>query len=83
MRIVGFPEEAVDGAIFPVALCDVVFEGTPEELRSVGDFLIRMAFEMQAAVESNSALYVGLDVGNDRPNAEVGLAITVARYLEE
>lgn len=83
MRIVGFPEESADGAIKPVTLADVVFEGTPEELRSVGEFLIRMSFEMQVANESNSALYVGLDLGNDRPNADVGLAITVARYLDE
>lgn len=80
MRIVGFPEEAVDGAIMPVTLGDVVLEGTPEELRSVGEFLLRMASEMQVAIENDSELYVGFDLDNARPNPDVGLAVTVARY---
>ncbi len=82
MRIVGFPEVAVEGAILPVTLGDVVFEGTPNELHSIGEFLIRMALEMQAAIESDSALYVNLDVDNDRVNADVGLSVTVARYCD-
>lgn len=80
MRIVGFPEEAIDGAIMPVTLGDVVFEGTPEELRSVGEFLLRMVSEVQVAIENDSELYVGLDLGNDRPNPDIGLTVTVARH---
>lgn len=83
MRIVGFPEAADDGAVLHVALSDLVFEGTPSELRSVGEFLLRMALEMQAAIESDSALYMGLDVENDRPSADVGLTVTVARYRDK
>lgn len=50
----------------PVTLGDVVFEGTPEELRSVGEFLLRMVSEVQVAIENDSEMYVGLDLDNDR-----------------
>jgi hypothetical protein len=53
MRIVGWPEEPdADGCILPVTIVEVDFQGTPEELRAIGEFLLRAAAELDLA-ESN------------------------------
>ncbi|WP_283443276.1 hypothetical protein [Noviherbaspirillum suwonense] len=76
MRIVGFPEEAdAEGCIFPVTLMDVVFRGTPEELRVVGEFLINAAAELDVARSSNPELYLSVHLGNSNPHAQVGLSV--------
>lgn len=80
MRIVGWPEESdAEGGIDPVTIVDVDFHGTPEELRAIGNFLLKAAAELECAQSSNSALNIGIELGNSNPSAGVGLAINVVR----
>jgi hypothetical protein len=78
MRIVGFPEEAdAGGCIFPVTLADVVFRGTPEELRVIGEFLMKAAAELNLAQSSNPDLYLSVNLDNSNPRAMVDLSVNV------
>lgn len=80
MRIVGWPEEPdAEGGICPVKIVDVDFHGTPEELRAIGNFLLKAAAELAGAQSSNSALNIGIKLGNSNPSAGVGLTINVVR----
>jgi hypothetical protein len=84
MRIIGWPEEPdIDGGTLPVTIVDVDFHGTPEELRAIGDFLLRAAAELDNAQASNSALRVGVDLGNSNPYAEIGVSINVVRHVDD
>jgi len=84
MRIVGWPEESdLDGAILPVAIADVDFLGTPEELRTISRFLLKAAAELDIAQSTNTALRVGVELGNSNPTAKVGLWINVVRQADE
>lgn len=84
MRIVGWPEEPdVDGGILPVTIVDVDFHGTPEELRAIGEFLLKAAAELECAQSSNSPLDVGVELGNSNPSAKVGLWVNVLRHADE
>ena len=83
MRIVGWPEEPdADGGILPVTIVDVDFQGTPDELRAIGEFLLKAAAELDLAEANNSALYLSVDLGNSNPRAEVGLSVNVVRHTE-
>jgi hypothetical protein len=83
MRIVGWPEEPdADGGILPVTIVDVDFQGTPEELRSIGEFLLRATAELDFAESSNSALHLSVDLRNSNPRAGVGLSVNVVRHTE-
>ena len=84
MRIVGWPEVPdADGCIFPVTVVDVDFHGTPEEMRAIGNFLLKAASELDIAQSSNSALHVGVELGNSNPLAGVGLSVNVVRHSGE
>lgn len=84
MRIIGWPERPdVDGGILPVTIVDVDFHGTPEELRAIGDFLLSAAAELDIAQANNSALHVGVDLGNSNPYAEVGVSVNVVRHVDD
>ncbi|RZJ84351.1 MAG: hypothetical protein EOO64_04075 [Massilia sp.] len=83
MRMIGWPEEPdADGGILPVTIVDVDFQGTPEELRTIGEFLLKAAAELDLADANNSTLYLSVDLGNSNPRAEVGLHVNVVRHLE-
>lgn len=83
VHIVGWPEAPdADGGILPVAIVDVDFQGTPEELRAIGEFLLKAAAELDVAKTNNSALYLSIDLGNSNPRAEVGLHVNVVRHTE-
>jgi hypothetical protein len=83
MRIVGWPEEPdADGCILPVTITDLDFQGTPEELRAIGEFLLKAAAELDLAESDNSALQLSLDLGNSNPRAGVGLSVNVVRHAE-
>ena len=65
MRIVDWPEEpAADSGILPVTISDIDFHGTPEELRFIASFLLEEASELDFAQANNSALNVGVELGN-------------------
>jgi len=82
MRLIGWPSEPdVDGGILPVDLVDVDFDGTPQELREIGEFLLRAAAELEVAEQNNSALNIGIDLGNSDPDAKVGIWVNVVRYV--
>jgi len=84
MRIIGWPEETdADGAILPVTIVDVDFHGTPEELRAIGEFLLKAAAELELAQGNNLPLNVGLDLGNSNPNAAVGISVNAVRHVNE
>ena len=84
MRIVGWPEESdEEGAILPVTLADVDFQGTPEELRAIGEFLLKSAVDLGIAQAENLPLNQSLGLGNSNPNAEVGLFVSVVRHVVE
>jgi hypothetical protein len=84
MRIVGWPEEPdANGGILPVTIVDVDFQGTPEELRVIGEFLLKAAAEVDLAQSSNSALHIGVELGNSNPCAGVGLSVNVVRHADE
>jgi hypothetical protein len=83
MRIFGCPEEPdADGAILPVTIVDVDFQGTSEELRAIGEFLLKAAAELDLAETNNSEVYLSIDLGNSNPRAEVGLHVNVVRHTE-
>lgn len=80
MRIVGWPEESdAESGIDPLTIVDVDFHGTPEELRAIGNFLLKAAAELEYAQSSNSALNMGIELRNSNPAAGVGIAINVVR----
>jgi hypothetical protein len=84
MRIVGWPEEPDShGGILPVTIVDVDFHGTPEELRAVGEFLLKAAAELDLVRTSNSAFQAGVELGNSNPDAGVGLSVNVVRHADE
>lgn len=84
MRIVGWPEEPdADGCVLPVTIVDVDFHGTPKELRAIGEFLLKAAAELDLAKSSNSALHVGVQLGNSNPCAGVGLSVNIVRHADE
>ncbi|NRR34294.1 hypothetical protein HSX11_29410 [Oxalobacteraceae bacterium] len=84
MRIIGWPEKCdEDGAILPVTIVDVDFQGTPEELRVIGEFLLATAAELDIAQARNLPLHVGIDLGNSNPRAEVGISVNVVRHIDE
>jgi hypothetical protein len=84
MRIVGWPEKCdEDGAILPVTIVDVDFQGTPEELRAIGEFLLEAAVELDIAQARNLPLQVGIDLGNSNPHAEVGISVNAVRHVDE
>jgi hypothetical protein len=83
MRIVGWPEEPdADGGILPVTIVDVDFQGTPEELRAIGEFLLKAAAELDLAQTNNSVVQLSVDLRNSNPHAEVGLSVNVVRHTE-
>ncbi len=83
MRIIGFPEEPdEDGGISPVTIVDLNFHGTPEELRVVGEFLLKAAAELDLAQASDLPLNLSIDLGNSNPDAEVGILVSAVRYVE-
>lgn len=76
MRIVGWPEKCdEDGAILPVTIVAVDFQGTPEEMRAIGEFLLKAAVELDIAQARNLPLHVGIYLGNSNPHAEVGIMV--------
>ncbi|WP_141829723.1 hypothetical protein [Herbaspirillum sp. SJZ107] len=80
MRIVGWPEEPdSEGGIDPVTIVDVDFHASPEELRAIGNFMLKAAAELESAQSRNSALSIGIELGNSNPSAGVGVAINVVR----
>jgi len=84
MRIVGWPEEHdADGGILPVTISDVDFHATSEELRLIASFLLKAANELDHAQANNSALNVGVELGNANPAAGVGLWVNVVRTVDE
>lgn len=84
MRIVGWPEDPdTDGAILPLTVVDVDFHGSPEELRAIGEFLLRAAAELELAQSNKSALHVGVELGNSNPCASVGISVNVVRHADE
>jgi hypothetical protein len=67
MRIIGWPEEPdEDGGIVPVTIVDVDFQGAPEELRAIGEFLLKAAAELEIAQASNLPLHLTIDLGLGR-----------------
>lgn len=84
MRIIGWPEETnADGAILPVTVVDVDFYGTPEELRTIGEFLLKAATDLELAQARNLPLNVGIDLGNSNPYAAVGISFNAVRHIKE
>ena len=84
MRIIGWPEEPVeDGAIFPVTVVDVDFHGTPEELRAIGEFLLKAAAELDVAQDGNLSLHVGINLRNSNPDAQVGVSVNAVRHVDD
>ena len=84
MRIIGFVEEPdVDGGILPVTIVDVDFQGTPEELRAIGEFLLKAAADLEIAQASNLPVHVSIDLGNSNPGAEVCISVNVVRHVDE
>ena len=84
MRIIGWPEESdEDGAIFPVTVVDVDFHGTPEELRAIGEFLLKAAAELDVAQSSNLPLHVGINLRNSNPCAQVGVSVNAVRHVDD
>jgi hypothetical protein len=84
MRIVGLPEESdLGGSILPVTIADVDFDGTPEELRTLSDFFLKAAAQVDVAQATNSALRIGVELGNSSPTAKVGLWVKVVRQADE
>lgn len=84
MRMIGWPEEPdEDGGILPVTIVDVDFQGAPEELRAIGEFLLKAAAELEIAQASNLPLHVSVDLGNSNPGAEVGISVNVVRHVDE
>lgn len=84
MRITGWPLQAdSDGCTLPVNLADVDFDGTPQELREIADFLLRASAELEVANQSDVALNVGIDLDNSNPHPEVGLWVKVVRHVEK
>lgn len=84
MRIIGWPEEPDEGgAILPVTIFEVDFQGTPEELRAVGEFFLKAAAELDIAQASNLPLNVSIDLDNSNPYAEVGIYVNAVRHADE
>jgi len=84
MRIIGWPEEPdEDGAILPVTIVDVDFHGTGDELRAIGEFLLKAAAELDIAVAKNLPLHIGVDLGNSNPNAEIGISVSAVRHIDK
>lgn len=84
MRITGWPLHAdSDGATLPVNLADVDFHGTPQELRTIANFLLGAAAKLEVATQSDVALNVGIDLDNSNPHPEVGLWVNVVRHMEK
>ena len=84
MRIIGWPEEPdAGGAILPITIVDVDFHGTPEELRSIGEFLLSAAAKLETAQANDSELHVGVDLENSNPTAEVGVSVNVVRHIDD
>lgn len=84
MRIIGFPEEPdEDGGILPITIVGLTFHGTPEELRTVGEFLLKAAAEFDLAQASNLPLNLSIDLGNSNPHAEVGILVSAVRDVDE
>jgi hypothetical protein len=84
MRIIGWPEKPdKDGAILPVTIVDVDFHGTAEELRAIGDFLLKAASEFDIAAAKNLPLHASVDLGNSNPHAEVGISVNAVRHVDE
>jgi hypothetical protein len=82
MRITGWPLHADnDGCILPVNLADVDFHGTPQELRTIADFLLGAAAKLEIATQNDATLNVGIDLKNSNPHPEVGLWINVVRHV--
>lgn len=84
MRIIGWPEEPdAGGGVFPITIVDVDFHGTPEELRSIGEFFLSAAAKLQIAQTNDSVLHVVVDLGNSNPSAEVGVSVNVVRHIND
>jgi hypothetical protein len=84
MRIIGWPEEPdEDGGILPVTIVDVDFQGTSEELRAIGEFLLKAATDLEIAQASNLPLHVSIDLRNSNPDAAVGISVNAGRQVGE
>ena len=66
-----------------MTIVDVDFQGTPEELRVIGDFLSAAAVELEIAQARNLPLHAGINLGNSNPHAEVAISVNAVRHVDE
>jgi len=84
MRIIGWPEQPdADNGILPVTITEVDFHGTPDELRTIGEFLLKAAAELGLAQTGTAAVDTGIELSNSNPQATVGVWVNVVRHVDE
>lgn len=83
MKLVGWPSywNKEDG-ISPVDIQEIDFQGSPEELTQISNFLIDAAFKLSHAIDNKKSLDLELQLSDSKNKSQLPISISVVRNCE-